>query len=557
MYKCENNKIVEKLPDSFLFSFPINIETHPMLHFYPNSKFLQICSLGCNFKCKGCVSEILTRNTFHLSRLLIKMEPEQLVKKAKDEGCIGISFGINDPIVLYFSFKRLARTAKKNGLLVGFSSNLYFTEEALNELIPCIDFVNVGVKGFSDDIYREICRVPTAQPVFRNIEILIKNKVHVEVSIPYVKGKEKEVLDVAKFISNISKDIPLQIMRFIPLGEAELGLEPSIKESEDLVNRVGQHLNFVYLFNSPGTKYLSTKTKNIEINREFYGPMGSHIVDIKVKGKENSIVGNINVKQKYEEDGFFGGYRITRAIEMVLGILNILGVDKEKTKILLYKILRVDKGFMSKFHDSLDSEGSSLYDQIEIIKDLGKVSSKEFEANLLVEYLEKILNNINEKRRKIKKKIRSYFIMGHPLFAINNSRFECKLTEFAGCENINKYLEKEGKPGVNVSVNFLEDKNPDIVFISGFISQPVEDFLEFCDKNNVRINAVRQNRVYKMPIGWDFGTVKWILGLMFIANKSYPEIYKFDLDKETRFFYKTFIRSDYREEQKNRSFYIV
>lgn len=557
MYKCESNKIVEKFPDSFLFFFPINIETHPMLHFYPNNKFLQIGTLGCNFKCKGCVSEVLTRNTLYLSKLLIKMEPEQLVKKARGEGCIGISFGINDPIVSYFSFKKLAKVAKKNGLLVGFSSNLYFTEEALNELMPYIDFVNVGVKGFSDDIYREICRVPIAQPVFRNIEILIKNKVHVEVSVPYVKGKEKEVLNVAKFIGNLSKDIPLQIMRFIPLGEAELDLEPSIKESEDLVNRVGQYLKFVYLFNSPGTRYLDTKTENIVINREFYGPMGSHIVGFRFKKQEKSITGYINTKQKYEEDGFFGGYRITRAIEMVLGILNILGVDEEKIKPLLYKVLKVDRAFMSKFHDTLDSEESSLYDQIDIMKYLGKVSDKEFEAGLLVKYLERILNDISEKRGRIEKKVKSYFVMGHPLFAINNSRFECKLTEFVGCESVNKYLGREGKPGINVSLDFLEHKNPDIVFISGFISQPIEDFLEFCDKNNIKINAVRQNRVYRMPIGWDFGTIKWVLGLMFIANKSYPDIYKFDLEREKIFFYKTFIKSEYGEGQKNRSFYIV
>lgn len=333
-------------------------------------------------------------------------------------------------------------------------------------------------------------------------------------------------------------------MRFIPLGEAELELEPSIKESEDLVDRVGQYLKFVYLFNSPGTRYLNTKTKNIEINREFYGPMGAHIVNIKIKGKEKCIAGNINIRQEYEEDGFFGGYRITRAIEMVLGILNILGVNEESIKPLLYKILRVDRDFMSKFHDSLDSEESNLYDQIDIIKHLGRVSGKEFEADFLAKYLGRILNDISEKRRRIKKKVKSYFVMGHPLFAINNSRFECKLTEFVGCENINKYLEREGKPGINVSIDFLKDKNPDIVFISGFISQPVQDFLEFCDKNNIKINAVRQNSVYRMPVGWDFGTVKWILGLMFIANKSYPEIYKFDLDREEIFFRKTFIKSE-------------
>lgn len=59
MYECHQGKIVERFPDQYLTIFPISIETMPMLHFFPRGKFLQLSTVGCNFHCTGCISEVI------------------------------------------------------------------------------------------------------------------------------------------------------------------------------------------------------------------------------------------------------------------------------------------------------------------------------------------------------------------------------------------------------------------------------------------------------------------------------------------------------------------
>ncbi len=558
MYKCENGRIVEKFPNSYLFVFPISIETQPMLHFYPGHKFLQVSSIGCNFRCTGCISEVLARNTENLSGIPKKYEPEQIIKKAKDENCIGITFAINEPTVSYYTFKNLAQQAKENGLLVGFSSNLYFTEEAILNLIPYIDFVNVGVKGFSDKIYQDVCKVPSSKPVFRNMEILKRHNVHFEVSIPYLKGSEKEVTDTAKFLSSLSKDIPLQIMRFIPMGEADIHLEPTIRESEDLVKKLNKYLNFVYLFNSPGTQCLDTNTKDIDIKREFWGPMGAHIVDVNIKTKvPKFIIGNIS-RKNFKEKGFFGGYRITRAVEMVIGILNALGVkDTEDIKALLPKILNDKNNFILNLHEVLDSSESNLYDYLKVTDYLSKISGKERRGKELTDYIMGILTKIEQIAARINEneKIKAYYVMGYPLFALSGERFECKMVEFVGCRSVNKLVKREGRPGVNITPEELNMFNPDIAFISGFLSSSEQDFKDYCLRNDIRINALKTGKIYRLPIGWDFGTMNWVLGLMFIANKAYPQYYNFDIEREANDFYKVVYNMKFAN-MRNRSFYV-
>ncbi|RZN68593.1 MAG: hypothetical protein EF807_05690 [Candidatus Methanolliviera hydrocarbonicum] len=148
--------------------------------------------MGCNFKCDGCISKILVDQVDSASGILKRRRSEDIIKEAIAENCIGIAFFINEPTVSYYTFKDLAKRAKDNGLSVGCSTNAYFTEKALR----------------------------------------------------------------ARYISSISKDIPFQVMRFIPFGEASIDLEPTIKESEMLCNELRNYLNYVYLFNSPGTEYL-------------------------------------------------------------------------------------------------------------------------------------------------------------------------------------------------------------------------------------------------------------------------------------------------------------
>lgn len=541
MYLNLNGEIVERFPDSYLTMLPITIETMPMTHYAPKNKFFQVSSVGCNFTCPGCISETLTVHADAVAGALTRAVPAEVVARAKEEGCMGIVFCLNDPAASYYTFLALAREAKNAGLRVGCSTNGYFTEDALAALMPFLDFANIGLKGSSDKRYRD-CGAKSSMPVFRNIRTLHDAGVHVEVSAMYINGADEEILDAARKVASVSRDIPLQVMRFVPFGEAAPGLEPTIKNSEHITQRLRAILRYVYLFNSPGTEYLDTICPvcgTPVIRREFYGPMGCRVTaaleDARCPcGWQVPIRDRINAEQ-YTEYGMLGGYRTTRAIEMAHAILVILGIgDDEELGSVLGDIIKED--FIRGMHDRIQQIDS----WIDLITDLSERTGREKEGGELISFIRKRVDCIAAGSAAAESRPRVYYSMGYPLFALNAERFETNLVETAGGDCVNKRLERKGKPGVNIPAGELSALDPEFMFISGFLSSPASDYLEYCNTHGIEVDAVRTGRVLNMPAGWDFGSPRWILGLMLLANTIHPEIFSFDLEDEQREFYRKF-----------------
>ena len=119
------------------------------------------------------------------------------MERALQQECLGIVSTLNEPAANYYLFKDLAVQAKEKGLLVGCSTNCYFTGETLEEFGQLVDFVNVGIKGYSDRSYKT-CGVPSSAPVFRNISRLFEMGVHIETSVVYSRGNEDDVIKVCK-----------------------------------------------------------------------------------------------------------------------------------------------------------------------------------------------------------------------------------------------------------------------------------------------------------------------------------------------------------------------
>ena len=556
MYTVKNEVMVERFPNCYSTLFPISIETMPSLHFYPNHKFLQVSSMGCNFSCGGCISEILTTGTETLSATLKQIGPEKVVEKALSQGCKGIAFCINDPTVSFFSFCALAKLAKENNLMVGFSTNGYFTRQALDQLIPFTDFVNIGVKGFSDDRYKT-CGVPSSAPVFRNIQHLFAAGVHVEVAAIYMKGFEDEVRNIATFIAALSKDIPLQLMRFVPFGEAVLECEPTIRDSESLCRELKRQLPYVYLFNAPGSDFLNTCCPDCGrtiIAREFFGPMGARNIETYMQdnacpcGKDVDIKGTYGL-ERYNEYGFFGGYRTTRAFEMLHAIMVCMGSDDPETlSALWFHLMETD--YLREFHELVqlpDSYG-------EIIDYLAKRTGQEKNGNRLKQYIQEKFNFVQSKTQNLERPL-VYYAMGYPLFALNPQRFETNLVQAAGGTCVNKQLTGEGKPGFSLTKEEFKALNPDIIFISGFLSCPVSDFYDYCVRHDLWVNAVKNKRIYDHFPSWDFGSPRWILGLMHIAGILHPEVFSFKMEKEADEFYQLFYHKSFDASHVNRSFY--
>lgn len=556
MYTCLGKGIVEIHGNSYMAMMPVSMETIPILHYIPGAKVLQVSSVGCNFTCKGCISGIFTLNSRSVSGALKRVPPEKVVSKAIAEGCEGIAFCLNEPLVSYYTVMGVAEEAAKEGLFTGISTNCYFTKSAAHFLANMIDFINVGFKGASDGRYRE-CGVSSSDPVFRNLKLFHDEGVHVEASVMHLKGMEHEVTGTAERISRISDKIPLQVMRFVPFGDAAIELEPSVRVSESLCNELKGLLDHVYLFNSPGTPMLDSycpKCGSTIAVRDFYGPMGCKTKWFSPGGRCSCgyvlpLKGSFR-EGLFHEEGMMGGYRPTRGFEMVLAILECLGVKDGITLDWLWKDL-LKENYLAYVHEKL----ASFETYYEMIRDLSRRTEKIEEGEALVGYLEAKSRKVTEKVESIPVSQRPpvYYSMGTPLFGLIGTRFENSLVECAGGRSLNRKITRKGKPGVTISKEEFECLNPDYIFISGLFSSPAGDYMDFCTRENLNAGAVRNGRVFNMVPGWDFGSPRWILGLMHIANILHPDIFSFDLERERREYYMMFYR-DSEYDITNRSF---
>ena len=551
-YVCTGDTIVQDPGMGYLGAYPVSIETIPLLHYYPSGKFLQVFSTGCNFQCSGCVARLLAsgKPLFHSA-----LTPSQVVERALQQECLGVVSTLNEPAANYYLFRDLAVQAKEQGLLAGCSTNCYFTDETLNKLGQIVDFMNVGIKGYSDRSYRS-CGVPSSAPVFRNISRLFDMGVHVEISVVYSRGNEEDMIKVAEAVSDISPTIPVQVMRFIPFGDAPIELEPSIGEAESLCTSLRKHIDHVYLFNSPGTELLNTycpECGSLLEEREFYGPMGSRPVKPWVTytcdcGKTVPVKG-ITATECFNEEGFMGGYRISRAFGMVHGVLTCLEVLDDSRLIDTWEKIS-DSGTLMQVHHMIQQP----YAYLEFVRLVAEKAGEPEKGEELISFIRTRLELVHALAAK-NSGHKVYYCMGSPLFALNAGRMENNLVTFSGSMSINKQLQKEGKPGVNVSPSFINENNPETIFISGFLSRPLDEFYALCRQYGIEADAVKQKRIYAVPPSWDFGNPRWILGLMYIADKLYPGDSGIDLKREADEFYLQFYGMPFGEAKSNRSFH--
>ena len=521
---------------------------------------LQISTVGCNFDCPGCISTVIVKE-FDPSRKAVKrMSPDKILQEAEKQGCEGIAFLMNDPLAAFRTFVSVGTKAKERGLLVGCASNAYFTEDSLSQVLPILDFIHVGFKGYSDASYIE-CGARNVGPVLRNLRILKNQGVHTEASCVHKKGREQEVEALARHVSRISQDIPFHVMRYVPLEDTSADLEPSIRESEELCEFLRTFVKHVYLFNSPGTRFLSTfcpSCNELLFRREFYGPMGAKLKVNAIAPEPHhcpSCQTGISVRgaiapYSFQEEMFEGGYPFTRALEILESILIAIGVTRKSDVVHAWDQVLGCNTF-PQLHRDIQVPKSFL----DLVADLGNIVGRNKEAERLVTYLREKLEFVGRQVQKITKRPRVYYAMGKPWFCINGDRMENHLVAFAGGESINRMVQGKGRPGTEISSEVLNRLDPEIIFISSMFGSPLDDFYSECQKAGIDVDATRNCRVHQHPIPVsDFGSPRWILGFMHIANVLHPELFRFDIEEEAKAFYKDFYHVEFKPRELNLSF---
>lgn len=226
------------------------IEKKPLAKYFPTTKILSAGASGCNLHCSFCqnwqISQCENRND-------IKMKPRELLEKALElvsSENIGLAYTYSEPIVMFEYVIEAASLIRKNNLKNVFVSNGYINEEPLLELLEYIDAFNIDVKAFSSEDYLKHFKAEFAI-IKRNLEIIIKNKKHLEIScliVPGINDDIEEAEEFFKWLSDLDQEIPVHVNRYYPNYKAKMPAT-DISSLDEIVKIATAYMKNVYVGN--------------------------------------------------------------------------------------------------------------------------------------------------------------------------------------------------------------------------------------------------------------------------------------------------------------------
>ena len=235
------------------------IEKKPLARFFPGSRVLSVGSFGCNLRCPFCQNYEISwsEQARRFAQTAETASPEELVELAlatRDRGNIGIAFTYNEPLIGYEFVRDTAALAKAEGLMNVMVTNGTAELSVLEELKPCIDAMNVDLKGFTDRWYSEVLGGSRSQ-VMAFIESAA-GTCHLELTTLIVPGEndsEEEMRALSRWVSRLKnpdgEGVPLHISRFFPRFRMQDRGATEIRTVYRLAEIARENLQFVYTGN--------------------------------------------------------------------------------------------------------------------------------------------------------------------------------------------------------------------------------------------------------------------------------------------------------------------
>ncbi|MGD9211294.1 MAG: AmmeMemoRadiSam system radical SAM enzyme [Desulfobacteraceae bacterium] len=228
---------------------PDPIEKKPLFHVLPGSRSYSIATVGCNFRCHFCQNADIAQMPNDRNGLILGevSTPQQVVARAKRDGCKSIAYTYTEPTVYFETAYDIAKLAHAQGLLNVFVTNGYMTPKALDMLQPYLDAANVDLKAFCNESYKRCCG-GQLEPVKDTLVKMKTMGIWVEVTtliIPEFNDDLNELRAMADFIVNkLGSNTPWHLSRFHPtykmtdrcatpvdtiLNARKIGLEAGLK----------------------------------------------------------------------------------------------------------------------------------------------------------------------------------------------------------------------------------------------------------------------------------------------------------------------------------------
>ena len=239
------------------------VEKKPMFHFLPKSKAFSIGTVGCNLSCKFCQNYSISQYPKENNHEIIGRElpPEKIVELSIENGCDSIAYTYNEPIVFFEYTYDTAKLAHEKGLKNIYVTSGYETHKSIDLLSPYIDGMNIDIKSFSNEFYKEICGA-RLKPVLETVKYAHEKGIWIEITTLLIQGKndsDEEIREIAKFIASVDTSIPWHLSAFHPMYKM-LDVPRTPASTLRRAYKIGQEegLKYLYVGNIDDEDYEST-----------------------------------------------------------------------------------------------------------------------------------------------------------------------------------------------------------------------------------------------------------------------------------------------------------
>jgi len=240
------------------------IEKKPLFHVLPGSRSLSVAAAGCNFQCEFCQNWQISQSPRRSGAAAGQaVSPRQVVTAARTYDCRSISYTYTEPTIFFEMAYETARLAHAEGIRNCFVSNGFMTELAVETISPVLDAINVDLKAFRDETYRNVMKA-RLEPVLRSMKALAQAGVWLEVTtlvVPGMNDSPRELGEMAAWIaSELGAHVPWHVSRFH--GDYNMtDRPPTPMATLETALRLGREagLKYVYCGNVIGRSEESTR----------------------------------------------------------------------------------------------------------------------------------------------------------------------------------------------------------------------------------------------------------------------------------------------------------
>lgn len=196
---------------------------------------------------------------------------------------------------------------------------------------------------------------------------------------------------------------------------------------------------------------------------------------------------------------------------------------------------------------------AELDTMVDAYEKLGKILGQEDKAKALAEYVKSTLAMAKENVAKLTEdqKVKVYYGEGETGLQTNPPQsIHAEVLNLVGAINVSDIPQTSGAGMNEISMEQLLGWDPDIVvFGPNSVYDKVSEDPLWAD-----VRAVKEGKIYEVPMGpynW-MGrppAVNRILGIKWLGNLLYPEVFDYDMKAETKEFYKLFYNYDLTDEE--------